>query len=42
VRGFGERTQERILGGIAFARGIAGRRPYHLAAEAALRLAGFL
>ena len=42
VRGFGERTQQRILDGIAFARGLAGRRRYHQAEEAALRLAGFL
>ena len=42
VRGFGERTQQRILEGIAFARGLAGRRRYHQAEEAALRLAGFL
>lgn len=42
VRGFGERTQQRILDGIAFARGLAGRRRYHHAEEAALRLAGFL
>src|SRR5690606_15683589 len=42
VRGFGERTQQRILQGLAFARGLAGRRRYHQAEEAALRLAGFL
>ncbi|MGH7463819.1 MAG: DNA polymerase/3'-5' exonuclease PolX, partial [Longimicrobiales bacterium] len=42
VRGFGERTQQRILEGMTFARGLAGRRPYHQAEEAALRLAGFL
>jgi DNA polymerase (family 10) len=42
VRGFGERTQQRILDGITFARGLAGRRRYHHAEEAALRLAGFL
>ena len=42
VRGFGERTQQRILEGIAFARGLAGRRRFHQAEEAALRLAGFL
>ena len=42
VRGFGEKTQQRILDGIAFARGLAGRRRYHHAEEAALRLAGFL
>ncbi|HSJ08615.1 MAG TPA: helix-hairpin-helix domain-containing protein [Longimicrobiales bacterium] len=41
VRGFGERTQQRILEGIAFARGLGGRRRYHQAEEAALRLAGF-
>lgn len=42
VRGFGERTQQRILDGIPFARGLAGRRRYHQAEEAALRLAGYL
>jgi DNA polymerase (family 10) len=42
VRGFGERTQQRILNGIPFARGLAGRRRYHQAEEAALRLAGYL
>lgn len=42
VRGFGPKTQQRILNGIAFARGLAGRRRYHHAEEAALRLAGFL
>ena len=42
MRGFGERTQQRILEGIPFARGLAGRRRYHQAEEAALRLAGYL
>jgi DNA polymerase (family X) len=42
VRGFGERTQQRILDGLAFARGLAGRRRLHQAEEAAVRLAGFL
>lgn len=42
VRGFGARTQQRVLEGIAFARGLAGRRRYHEAEAAALRLAGFL
>ncbi|HEX6306579.1 MAG TPA: DNA polymerase/3'-5' exonuclease PolX [Longimicrobiales bacterium] len=42
VRGFGARTQQRVLDGIAFARGLAGRRRYHEAELAALRLAGFL
>lgn len=42
VRGFGERTQQRILDGIAFARGLAGRRRLHQAEEVAVRLAGFL
>jgi DNA polymerase (family 10) len=42
VRGFGARTQQRILDGIAFARGLAGRRRLHNAEEAAVRLAGFL
>src|SRR5690606_1076092 len=37
-----ERTQQRILEGITFARGLAGRRRFHQAEEAALRLAGFL
>jgi len=41
VKGFGARTQERILEGIGFARGLAGRRRYHQAEEVALRLAGF-
>lgn len=42
VRGFGESSQRRILDGIPFARGLAGRRRYHQAEEAALRLAGYL
>jgi DNA polymerase (family X) len=42
VRGFGERTQQRILDGLEFARGLAGRRRYHQAEEVAVRLAGFL
>lgn len=42
VRGFGESTQTRILAGIPFARGAAGRRRYHHALEAATRLGGYL
>jgi DNA polymerase (family X) len=42
LRGFGERTQSRILGGLAFARGAAGRRRYHQAEEAAARLAAYI
>lgn len=42
VRGFGERTQRRILDGIAFARGLAGRRRRHQAEEAGDRLAGYM
>ncbi|CAN5652012.1 helix-hairpin-helix domain-containing protein [soil metagenome] len=40
--GFGERTQQRIRDGIAFARGLAGRRRRHQAEEAAERLAGYI
>jgi DNA polymerase (family X) len=42
LRGFGDRTQTRILGGIAFARGVAGRRRYHQAEEAATRLSAYI
>lgn len=42
LRGFGPGTQQRILAGIEFARGAAGRRRYHHAEEAAARLAGFV
>jgi DNA polymerase (family X) len=42
VRSFGERTQQRILEGIGFARGLAGRRRLHQAEEVAGRLAGFI
>ncbi|HSJ07165.1 MAG TPA: helix-hairpin-helix domain-containing protein, partial [Longimicrobiales bacterium] len=42
LTGFGERTQARILGGIPFARGVAGRRRFHQAEEAAARLAAFI
>jgi DNA polymerase (family X) len=42
LRGFGERTQQQILHGIAFARGAGGRRRSHQADEVAARLAGFI
>jgi DNA polymerase (family 10) len=42
VKGFGPATQQRILAGIPFARGLAGRRRYHQAEEAAARLTGFI
>jgi DNA polymerase (family X) len=42
LRGFGARTQERILDGLAFARSATGRRRYHEAEEAGSRLAGFM
>jgi len=42
LKGFGAATQTRILEGLAFARGVAGRRRYHQGEEAAVRLAGFL
>jgi DNA polymerase (family X) len=42
LRGFGVRTQERILDGLAFARSATGRRRYHQAEEAGTRLAGFI
>jgi DNA polymerase (family X) len=42
LRGFGGRTQDSILAGIPFARGTSGRRRYHLAVEAADRIAGFI
>jgi DNA polymerase (family X) len=42
LRGFGEKTQQRILDGMAFARSASGRRRYHQAEEPAARLAGFL
>jgi DNA polymerase (family X) len=42
LRGFGSRTQAAILAGIPFARGASGRRRYHSAEEAALRIAGFI
>lgn len=41
VRGFGERTQQRILDALGFVRGLAGRRRYHQAEETALRVAAF-
>jgi DNA polymerase (family X) len=42
LRGFGERTQQRILEGLAFARHASGRRRYHQAEELATRLSGFV
>jgi DNA polymerase (family X) len=42
LRGFGERTQQRILAGLPFARGASGRRRYHQAEEAGTRLTGFI
>ena len=42
VKGFGAATQQRILAGIPFARGLAGRRRYHQAEEAAARLSGYM
>ena len=42
VKGFGPATQQRILAGIPFARGLAGRRRYHQAEEAAARLTGYI
>jgi DNA polymerase (family 10) len=42
VKGFGPATQQRILAGIPFARGLAGRRRYHQAEEAAARMTGFI
>lgn len=42
LRGFGERTQARILEGIPFARGASGRRRYHQVEEVAERVLGLL
>ena len=42
VKGFGERTQARILEGIGFVRGTSGRRRYAPALLSANRLLGFL
>src|SRR5688572_2060181 len=42
VRGFGERTQARILEGIPFARGATGRRRFHQVEEVAARVLGLL
>jgi DNA polymerase (family X) len=42
LRGFGERTQQAIIAGIPFARGVAGRRTYLHAADAAHRLCAYM
>jgi DNA polymerase (family X) len=42
LRGFGARTQQQILEGIAFARGAGGRRRFHQAEEAAARITGYI
>ena len=42
LKGFGPATQQRILQGIPFARGLAGRRRYHQAEEAAARIVGYI
>lgn len=42
LRGFGERTQQQVLAGIAFARGAGGRRRFHQAEDAAGRIAGYI
>ena len=42
LRGFGERTQQRILEGLAFARGASERRRYHQVIEVAERLVGLI
>jgi DNA polymerase (family 10) len=42
LRGFGERTQQRILEGIPFARGVSGRRRFHQVVEIAERVLGLV
>jgi DNA polymerase (family X) len=42
LRGFGARTEQQVLHGIPFARAAGGRRRFHHAEEAALRLASYI
>ena len=42
LRGFGDRTQARILEGIPFARGVSGRRRFHQVEEVAERVLGLI